>query len=108
MCLSSSDESLAHAEELAAHLGIELLTVDITGAVDAYITAADPDADPTRRGNVMARVRMITLFDLSAKYGALPLGTGILVGELADELSDPGDARDGAVRTRTWVRVVGF
>ncbi len=73
---TSSEESLTHAEELATRLGIELLTVDITGAVDAYLAAADPDADPTRRGNVMARVRMITLFDLSAKYGALPLGTG--------------------------------
>jgi len=73
---TSSEESLAHAEELATSLGIDLLTVDITGAVDACIDAADKDADPTRRGNVMARMRMTTLFDLSAKYDALPLGTG--------------------------------
>ncbi len=73
---TSSADSLAHAEQVASRLGIELLTVDITGAVDAYLEAADPDADPTRRGNVMARMRMVTLFDLSAKYGALPLGTG--------------------------------
>jgi len=33
-------------------------------------------ADATRRGNVMARVRMVALFGLSAKYRALPLGTG--------------------------------
>ena len=31
---------------------------------------------PARRGNVMARMRMITLFDLSAQHRALPLGTG--------------------------------
>jgi NAD+ synthetase len=43
--------------------------------VDAYL-ANEPDADPTRRGNVMARTRMIATFDLSARYGALPLGTG--------------------------------
>jgi NAD+ synthetase len=73
---TSSKESLEHAELVAQELGIELLTVDISGAVDAYLEAADRDADPTRRGNVMARMRMITLFDLSAKYGALPLGTG--------------------------------
>jgi NAD+ synthetase len=73
---TSSEESLAHAGELATSLAIDLLTVDITGAVDAYVEAADKDADPTRRGNVMARMRMITLFDLSAKYHALPLGTG--------------------------------
>jgi NAD+ synthetase len=73
---TSSPESLEHAALVARQLEIELVTVDITGAVDAYIDAVDPDADPTRRGNVMARMRMITLFDLSAKRGALPLGTG--------------------------------
>ncbi len=73
---TSSEESLEHAELIANDLGIELLTVDISGAVDAYVSAADPKADPTRRGNVMSRMRMITLFDLSAKHGALPLGTG--------------------------------
>ena len=73
---TSSDESLEHAEMLAAQLGIDLCTVDISGSVDAYLEAADPDADPTRRGNVMARMRMITLFDLSARYRALPIGTG--------------------------------
>jgi NAD+ synthetase len=73
---TSSSESLEHAEELATQLGIELVTVDITTAVDAYIDAADKDADATRRGNVMARLRMITLFDLSVKHQALPLGTG--------------------------------
>jgi NAD+ synthetase len=36
----------------------------------------EPKADATRRGNVMARVRMLALFDLSAALGAMPLGTG--------------------------------
>jgi NAD+ synthetase len=49
--------------------------VDITGPVDAYL-AHEQDADAARRGNVMARTRMIALFDLSAKYRAIPLGTG--------------------------------
>ncbi|MGD2135327.1 MAG: NAD+ synthase, partial [Gemmatimonadales bacterium] len=73
---TSSPESLAHAELVAEVLGIELLTVDISEAVDGYIRASGGDQDPKRRGNVMARMRMITLFDLSAKYQALPLGTG--------------------------------
>jgi NAD+ synthetase len=73
---TSSSESLMHAEELANQLGIQLVTVDITAAVDAFVAATDEDTDPTRRGNVMARMRMITLFDLSAKHHALPLGTG--------------------------------
>jgi NAD+ synthetase len=56
-------------------LGIESRTIDISPAVDGYL-ANEPDADPARRGNVMARERMIVLFDLSAKYKALPVGTG--------------------------------
>ena len=35
-----------------------------------------PDADGRRRGNVMARTRMIILFDQSQKLGTLPVGTG--------------------------------
>jgi NAD+ synthetase len=72
---TSSQESLEHAQLVIDQLGIEALTVDISAAVDGYLAQAG-DADPTRRGNVMARQRMIVLFDLSAKYQALPLGTG--------------------------------
>jgi NAD+ synthase (glutamine-hydrolysing) len=72
---TSSPESLEHGKLVIEALGIEERTVDITGAVDGYLQH-EPDADPARRGNVMARMRMITLFDLSAKYRAIPLGTG--------------------------------
>src|SRR3989475_4694 len=72
---TSSPESLEHAQLVIDKLGIESLKVDISAAVDGYLAQVG-DADPTRRGNVMARERMIVLFDLSAKYGALPLGTG--------------------------------
>jgi NAD+ synthase (glutamine-hydrolysing) len=72
---TSSPESLAHAQLVGDALGIELRTVEITNAVDGYL-ALEPDADPARRGNVMARMRMIVLFDLSSRYRALPLGTG--------------------------------
>jgi len=72
---ASSPESLSHAQLVIDALGIEGRTVDISAAVDGYL-ANEPDADATRRGNVMARARMIALFDLSAKYAAIPLGTG--------------------------------
>jgi NAD+ synthetase len=72
---TSSPESLEHAQLVISRLGIESLTVDISAAVDGYLAQVG-DADATRRGNVMARERMIVLFDLSAKYKALPLGTG--------------------------------
>ena len=50
-------------------------TIEISAAVDGYLQY-EPDADPRRRGNVMARTRMIVLFDQSAKLDALPIGTG--------------------------------
>src|SRR5947208_1255522 len=74
---TSSPESLEHAQLVIQTLGIQSVTIDITAAVDGYLSQVDAsgDADPTRRGNVMARERMIVLFDLSAKYKALPIGT---------------------------------
>jgi NAD+ synthetase len=72
---TSSPESLAHAQLVIDALGICGRTLDISTAVDAYL-ALEPDADAARRGNVMARLRMIALFDLSAKHHAIPLGTG--------------------------------
>lgn len=71
----SSPDSLAHAQLVVDALGIDVRTLDISMAVDGYL-ANEPDADAARRGNVMARMRMIALFDLSAKHAAIPLGTG--------------------------------
>src|SRR5437773_1346976 len=74
---TSSPESLDHALLVIQTLGIQALTIDTTAAVDGYLSQVEQngDGDPTRRGNVMARERMIVLFDLSAKYKALPIGT---------------------------------
>jgi NAD+ synthetase len=80
---SSSPGSLAHAQLVIDALGIPGTTVDISPAVDALaetIEGASPERsermEPARLGNIMARTRMITLFDLSAAHRALPLGTG--------------------------------
>jgi len=72
---TSSRESLDHAQLVIDALGIQSRTVDISPAVDGYL-CNEPDADGGRRGNVMARMRMITLFDLAAKQHGIPLGTG--------------------------------
>ena len=74
---TSSPESLDHALLVIQTLGIQSVTIEITAAVDGYLAQVEQsgDIDPTRRGNVMARERMIVLFDLSAKYKALPIGT---------------------------------
>ena len=72
---TSSRESLEHAQLVAEDLGIHCETVDISDAVDGYLRL-EPDADGRRRGNVMARQRMIVLFDQSVKHNAIPIGTG--------------------------------
>ncbi|HEU5359141.1 MAG TPA: NAD+ synthase, partial [Gemmatimonadales bacterium] len=73
---TSSPESLAHADLVIRRLGLRERTVDISAAVDGLVGAIGGEVDSARRGNVMARMRMITLFDLSAALKALPLGTG--------------------------------
>jgi NAD+ synthase len=72
---TSSADSLLDAQQVGDALGIHVDTIEITDAVDAYLRAAH-DPDPRRRGNVMARMRMLVLFDQSARLNALPIGTG--------------------------------
>jgi len=72
---TSSPTSAKHGRLVIEKTGIEDRVVDITAAVDGYLSQ-EPDAGAQRRGNVMARVRMIALFDQSAKIGGLPIGTG--------------------------------
>lgn len=72
----SSPESLEHAQLVIDRLGIQSRTLDITPMVDGYVSSSEPEISPGRLGNVCARARMIVLFDLSAKMGALPIGTG--------------------------------
>src|SRR5438874_752939 len=71
---TSSPESLEHAQLVIDKLGIASLTIDISAAVDGILNQVGEE-DAHRLGNVMARERMIVLFDLSAKHKALPLGT---------------------------------
>ena len=73
---TSSPESLAHAQLVIEALGIRGMTVDISAAVDGLAAAVPEPPTPGRLGNMMARARMITLFDVSAADRALPLGTG--------------------------------
>jgi NAD+ synthase (glutamine-hydrolysing) len=73
---TSSPESLAHAQLVVEALGLRELTVDISAGVDGLAAAMHEQPGPARLGNMMARTRMITLFDLSAAHGALPVGTG--------------------------------
>ena len=97
---SSSPESLAHAELVVKKGSIESLTVDITPQIDAYFERF-PEADQKRRGNKMARERMTILYDHSARWNALVLGTsnktelllgyGTLYGDMASAINPLGD-----------------
>jgi len=72
---TSSAASLSDATAVAETLGIAHETVPITPMADTFL--ADIPADQrVRRGNVMARCRMIVLYDRSAAHQALVLGTG--------------------------------
>ena len=72
---TSSRASLDDAQLVVDGLGINARTIEISAAVDGYLQF-EPEADARRRGNVMARTRMLVLFDQSAKLDALPIGTG--------------------------------
>ena len=72
---TSSAASLTDARAVADTLGMAADTVAITPMADAFLAAFASD-DRVRRGNVMARCRMIVLYDRSARDGALVLGTG--------------------------------
>jgi NAD+ synthetase len=73
---TSSEESLSHAQLVIDASGAQGHTIEITEPVDAYVRAYDPEMSPLRRGNLMARMRGVVLFDQSARLNALPLGTG--------------------------------
>lgn len=72
---TSSSASLEHAQLCIDALGIRSTTIDISAAVDG-IAQLDPAIDGRRKGNIMARTRMIVLFDQSQKLGCIPIGTG--------------------------------
>src|SRR5947209_7655185 len=72
---TSSPSSLSDAQRVVDALGIHVETIEISDAVDGYLRHAG-DADARRKGNVMARMRMLVLFDQSARRNALPVGTG--------------------------------
>jgi NAD+ synthase len=71
---TSNPESAAHARLASERLGLPWESCDISPMVDAMV-ATDPTMDDRRKGNVMARCRMVVLFDRAAKLGALVAGT---------------------------------
>lgn len=78
LCLpykSSTPDSGLHAKLVIDALGLQSLTIPITAMADGLISLY-PDMDRVRQGNIMARMRMIVLYDQSQAFHALPVGTG--------------------------------
>ena len=74
---TSSPESRGDAETVAADIGCALDLVDISPMVDAYFAIpGGGDASALRRGNLMARTRMMVLYDRSVTWRGLVIGTG--------------------------------
>jgi NAD+ synthase len=104
---SSSKDSLDHAQLVIHDLGIHSETVEITDMVDPLI-GRTPGMSDKRKGNVMARTRMIVLYDRSAQYEALVIGTsnktelllgyGTVYGDMASALNPIGDLYKTQVR----------
>ncbi len=104
---SSSPESKADAELVVKELKVHSEVVDITPMVDPFVTAQHIK-DNVRRGNIMARMRMIVLYDRSLQYNALVVGTsnktetmlgyGTLFGDMACAVNPLGDL----FKTQVW------
>jgi len=96
----SSQSSLDDADELCKEFNIKNITASIEPMLKAY-EELNPNMDNLRKGNFSSRMRMSTLFDISAQENALVLGTsnkselmlgyGTLYGDLASAINPIGD-----------------
>ena len=94
----SSQESISDAKELCKKFGLKYEIVSIEPMLKAYI---DKSMNNLRIGNLSARLRMATLYDISARENALVIGTsnkselllgyGTLFGDLASAVNPIGD-----------------
>lgn len=104
---SSSQESLEHAQLVIDALGLPSLTIPISSMVDPLIEQF-PEMNSVRKGNIMARMRMIVLYDQTAAFNGLAVGTGnkteillgytTLYGDSACALNPLGDLYKTQVR----------
>jgi NAD+ synthase len=104
---TSSQDSLDHAQLVIDALKVQSQTIPITEMVDPLIERF-PDMDARRKGNIMARQRMIILFDQSEAFKGLVIGTGnkteillgysTLYGDSACALNPLGDLYKAQVR----------
>lgn len=88
---SSSPDSLAHAQILIDQLEIPSTTIEITDMVNPLFER-DPNITKLRKGNIMARERMIVLYDQSEVFKGLVIGTSNKTEILLGYSTQSGDA----------------
>ncbi len=71
---TSAPDTLKDAQAMIDDLGVQSMTVEITNMVDPLINHYE-DMDRLRAGNIMARMRMIVLYDQSVSFNGLVMGT---------------------------------
>jgi NAD+ synthase len=72
---TTTSESEHHAQQIINTSGVKSEIVPVTPMVDPLL-ADIPEEEKVRRGNIMARLRMVVLFDRSASIHGLVVGTG--------------------------------
>jgi NAD+ synthase len=72
---TSSADSLEHAQLVIDATGVQSVTIPISEMVDPLIERF-PEMSSMRKGNIMARARMIMLYDQSVVFNGLAVGTG--------------------------------
>jgi NAD+ synthase len=72
---TSTPDSGEHAQLVIDALGVQSLTIPITDMAEGLINRF-PDMNRIRQGNIMARMRMIVLYDQSEVFHGLAVGTG--------------------------------
>ncbi len=71
---TSPKDTLDDAQEMIDDLGVQSITIEITEMVDPLI-GYTKDISKIRAGNIMARMRMIVLYDQSVAFNGLVMGT---------------------------------
>ena len=73
---TSNPDSVIDAMKVVKELDVNYKKIEITQIVEAFLkNIGDKDVSNVRKGNTMARVRMILLYDESAKQNSLVIGT---------------------------------
>lgn len=74
---TSSRESVSDSMKVVKNLKVRHKLIEITKTVNSFSgIIGDSNISKIRLGNIMARIRMILLYDESAKINALVIGTG--------------------------------